>query len=507
MIKHMMSAVAATLLLCVGALAQVPPEVTLFKNVKVFNGVEDKLHDVDVLVVRNKIHKVDRNIPETGTWEVEADTSVAKQVFAPTSGDLSGGYTFHIQRDDGESETIQVKANVIDGGGRTLMPGLIDAHVHLNLQMLENPAAIDGVNNMTWEEVGAMAYESAHEYLASGFTTVRDLCGSHDGLRRRIDDGTLTGPRIYLSGACISQTTGHGDWRPPSGVVRKNRNETSQVEDLGIVILADGADEVLKACRNNLAGGADFCKMMAGGGVTSQRDPIHSLQGTPEELAAMMTALKQWGSVGAVHAYHDESVRNALEAGVLSIEHGNLMSDPETFKLVKKMDAWVVPAMAGFSPQLLDHPVYGNPNLPLAAKVRRIAENYETWVELANKYEINLGFGSDVVVSNKLSSRSTRDFQMYQFAEAFGAYRTMKAMTSDNGRLMALTGQNNPYPARLGVIEEGAYADIILVDGNPLKDISLLGAVDDMFANPRSAPTIPTIPFVMKDGQIYRNEL
>lgn len=483
-----------------------PSEVTLFKNVKVFNGTEDQLYDVDVLVVKNKIHKVAKDIPETGTWQVELPAGSASKVVPQIGGDLASGYRFLVQ-ESGTIETVEVKVNVIDGGGRTLMPGLIDAHVHLNLQMLENPSAIDGVNNMTWEEVGAMAYESAHEYLSSGFTTVRDLCGSHDGIRRRIDDGTLTGPRIYLSGACISQTSGHGDWRPASGVVRRNQTETSQAEDLGIVILADGADEVLKACRNNLAGGADFCKMMAGGGVTSQRDPLHSVQGTPAELAAMVTATHQWGSVGAVHAYHDESVRNALEAGVLSIEHGNLMSDPETFKLVKEKDAWVVPAMAGFSPQLLEHPVYGNPNLPLAAKVRQVAGNYETWVRLADKYEINLGFGTDVVVSNKLSSRSTRDFQMFQFAQAFGTFRTLKAMTSDNGRLMALTGKNNPYPGKLGVIEEGAYADIILVNGNPLEDISLLGAVDDMFASPRAEPTISTIPFVMKDGKIYRNTL
>lgn len=407
----------------------------------------------------------------------------------------------------GSSITVPKGAEVIDGAGRTLMPGLIDAHVHLNLQMLENPAAIDGVNNMTWEEVGALAYESAQEYLYSGFTTVRDLCGSHDGLRRRIEEGTLTGPRIYLSGACISQTSGHGDWRPASGVVRKNGNETSQVEDLGIVLLADGADEVLRACRNNLAGGADFCKMMAGGGVTSQRDPLHSFQGTPEELRAMATATDQWDTVAAVHAYHDGSVVNALEAGARSIEHGNLMRDPKTFALVKKKDAWVVPALAGFSPQLLDHPVYGNPKLPLAAKVRLVAENYENWVKLANKSGINLGFGTDVVVSNKLASRSLRDFQMGMFAQAFGNHRTLKAMTSDNGKLMALTGLNNPFPAKLGVIEEGAYADLILVNGNPLEDLSVLGAANDMFASPRGDRTITTIPFIMKGGVIYKNTL
>lgn len=444
-----------------------PPQF-LFTNVMVFDGTSEELYKADVLITGNKIDQV-----STEPLAVIQSTNMA----------------------------------VIDGGGRTLMPGLIDAHVHLNLQLLENPSAIDGVNNMTWEEVGALAYESAQEYLYSGFTTVRDLCGSHDGLRKHVDTGTLTGPRIYLSGACISQTSGHGDWRPASGVVRKNGNETSQVEDLGIVILADGADEVLKACRNNLAGGADFCKMMAGGGVTSLRDPLHSMQGTVDELKAMITATDQWDTVGAVHAYLDESVKNALEAGVRSIEHGNLMSDRDTFKLVKKKDAWVVPAMAGFSEQLLKHPVYGNPDLPLRGKVMQIMENYDTWVELANKTGINIGYGTDVVVSNLLSSRGLRDFQMGQFDEAFGRFRTLKAMTSDNGKLMQLTGKNNPYPGKLGVIEAGAYADIILVDGNPLEDLAVLGATYDMWAPPRATQTVSSIQLVMKDGKIYRNEL
>jgi imidazolonepropionase-like amidohydrolase len=440
----------------------------LFTNVMVWDGTSEALRKADVLVTGNTIAEIS-----------EEPLAVIQ------STDMT----------------------VIDGGGRTLMPGLIDAHVHLNLQLLENPLAIDGVNNMTWEEVGALAYESAQEYLYSGFTTVRDLCGSHDGLRKHIEAGTLTGPRIYLSGACISQTSGHGDWRPPSGVVRRNQTETSHVEDLGIVILADGGDEVLKSCRNNLAGGADFCKMMAGGGVTSQRDPLHSLQGTMVELRAMVQATGQWDTVGAVHAYHDESVRRALEAGVMSIEHGNLMSEASTFRLVKKMGAFVVPAMAGFSEQLLEHPVYGNPDLPLRGKVEQITKNYENWVELANKTEINIGFGTDVVVSNLLASRGVRDFQMGQFDESFGKLSTLKSMTSGNGELMRLTGKNNPFPGKLGVIEVGAYADIILVDGNPLEDLSVLGATYDMWAPPRATRSVGTIPFVMKDGKIYRNIL
>lgn len=221
----------------------------------------------------------------------------------------------------------------------------------------------------------------------------------------------------------------------------------------------------------------------------------------------MVTATGQFETYGAVHAYHDESVRNALEAGVMSIEHGNLMKDPETFKLLKKKNAWLVPAMAGFSSDLLEHPFYGNPANPTYEKVKQVMDNAETFIELANKYKVNMGFGTDVVVSALLPSRGIRDFQMGQWVESFGALRTLKAMTGDNGRLMALTGKNNPYPGKLGVIEEGAYADIILVDGNPLEDMSVLGASFDMWAPPRTEIGVKTIPFIMKDGKIYTNNL
>lgn len=444
------------------------PQQYLFTNVNVFDGTSNELINADVLVTDNKIDQV-------STEPLAVIQSV--------------------------------NMTVIDGGGRTLMPGLIDAHVHLNLMLLDNPQGIVGANLMTWEELGALAMRASQEYLYSGFTTVRDLCGTSTGLRKHIDKGTIDGPRIYLSGACISQGSGHGDWRLESDVVRQSTGELSRVEQLGLTVIADGPHEVLKAARNNLAGGADFTKMMAGGGVTSDRDPLSSIQGTMEELEAMSKANAHFGTMGAVHAYMDVSVERALKAGVLSIEHGNLMSEPSTFKLMKKVDGWVIPAMAGFSPQLLEHPYYGNPANPAYEKVKLLIDNRETWIELANEYEVNVGYGTDVVVSNITASRGARDFQMSQFAEAFGNLRTLKMMTGDNGRLMALTGAMNPYPDKLGVIDAGAYADIILVDGNPIEDISLLGAAPEMFGVPRETIGIPTIPFVMKGGKIFRNEL
>jgi imidazolonepropionase-like amidohydrolase len=446
-----------------------PKPQILFTNVNVFDGKSDKLTEgMSVLVEGNLIKEV-------------------------------------------STETIDAPgATVIDGEGRTLMPGLIDAHVHLNMQFVGygNDRGIQGAQLFTWEEIGALAYEAAREYLPAGVTTVRDLCGMSQGLRKHIDSGALKGPRIYLSGACVGQSSGHGDWRLEPEVIRQD-GEKSNLELLGFTTLADGANEVLKATRNNLAGGADFTKMMAGGGVTSERDPIESVQGTAEELGAMVAATSQFGTIAAVHAYHDESVQNAIRAGVMSIEHGNLMMEPKTFQMVAEADAWIVPAMAAFADEVLEHPYYGNPDLPAYAKTAKIQKNGETWIRLAKESNVNLAFGSDVVVSTKDVWRGSRDFQITQWGRAFGNLRTLKAMTSDAGKLMALTGDMNPYPdAALGVINVGAYADIILVDGNPLEDLSLVGASPKMFGvESRPTPSVDTIPLVMKDGLIVKNTL
>lgn len=468
--KHMVATTAfsASLAIAGQGFAQEESFPILFTNVHVFNGVdEQRIENANVLVVDNLIAEIS------------------------------------------EEPLVAANATIIDGGGRTLMPGLIDAHVHLNMQFGGHGTdrGIQGMQNMTWEEIGALAYESAREYLPAGVTTVRDLCGMSQGLRKHIDSGTLEGPRIYLSGACLGQRSGHGDWRWDPSVLRDDGGK-SNLELLGVTTLTDGADAVLAAARNNLAGGADFVKMMSGGGVTSERDPIESVQGTHEELSAMATATSQFGTISAVHAYHDVSVQNAILAGVVSIEHGNLMAEPETFKMVAEADAWVVPAMAAFAEDIFEHPYYGNPDLPAYGKVKKIIVNADNWIKLANEYRINIGFGSDSIITTKDGWRQTRDFQITQWGRAFGNLRTLQAMTSDNGRLMALTGDMNPYPeAKLGVIEVGAYADIILVDGNPLEDLTLIGASTEMFGESRPTPSVDTIPFVMKDGVIFKNTL
>ena len=393
---------------------------------------------------------------------------------------------------------------IIDLSDRFVLPGLFDGHVHLGFQSGGNPLL--GFRQSDSEQaLTAMIF--ARRTLAAGFTTVRDLCGTGPGLRNLIDSGFISGPRMYISGACISQTSGHADFRMDSEAVTPNFGD-STLERLGITILADGVDEVLKATRNNLARGADFTKMMGGGGVSSDRDPIESVQGTLEEIGAMVLATGHYGTYGAVHAYHDRSVQRAVNAGIRSIEHGNLMVEPESFKMVADADVWLVPALGGFAKELMDHPYYGNPANPAHFKAKRVNDNGTNWVKLANLYQINMGFGTDIVVVGKRSSRNLRDYQITQWGESFGNLRTLKAMTSDNGKLMALTGTKNPYPNKLGVIEPGAYADLILVDGNPLEDLAVIGAVPSMFKTiPRDTPSVPSIRLVMKNGVVYKNTL
>jgi imidazolonepropionase-like amidohydrolase len=218
--------------------------------------------------------------------------------------------------------------------------------------------------------------------------------------------------------------------------------------------------------------------------------------------------MKHFGTYAAAHAYLDESVQRALNAGFMSIEHGNLITDPNTFKLVAKKGAWIVPAMGGFSKELMDHPYYGNPENPAYEKAKRINDNGAKWVQLANKYKVNMGFGTDIVVVGKATSRNLRDYQITHWGESFGNLRTLKAMTSENGKLMALAGDMNNYPKKLGVIEPDAYADLILVDGNPLEDLSLIGAIPSMFkSKPRATPSVPTIRVVVKNGVIVKNTL
>lgn len=496
-LKTFATAALAALTLPAAQAQDGPETVTLFKNVKVFNGTEDKLHDVDVLVVRNRIHKVAKDIPTAGTWEIDLKTRGAKQLSNPLGG--ANTYTFNTL-ENGESATKEVKVQVIDGGGKTLMPGLIDSHVHFNLSM---DGGRPGMEMSRWDSIAAHGVAAAQEWLADGITTARDMGGMSDGLRGLIDKGLIDGPRLYLCGGMISQTSGHGDMLLDSQIDPSENN----LAKLGILHLADGPDEVRKAVRKNFNLGATHMKVMMAGGVAGDKSPTFASQYTDSEITAAVEEAATRDAYVAVHVYRDEHIKRALNLGVMSIEHGQFISE-DTAKLMKEKGAFIAPYIAAVqSDEILTHPVYGNKNSFEYARTVEMKEETKNFVDIIKKVKPNIVFSIDVVSTNGVEARRHRDHEKWIFAESFGNFEALKAMTSTGGKLAKLTGRSNPYPHNLGVIEEGAYADILIVDGNPLEDITVLGGNKEWFnAKPRERG-IETINLIMKDGKVFKNTL
>lgn len=441
------------------------PNQVLFKNVNVFDDKASKLKNkMNVLVEGNKIKTI-------------------------------------------SSKAIKAnrKATVIDGKGKTLMPGLISSHVHLTHTLASG--GVQGFEAMTWEEIGAVAASSAKEYLMMGFTTVRDMGGMADGFKRAIDKGLLEGPRIYPAGAYIAQTSGHADLRLRS---QPNAQVTgiqySNLERLNIIRLADGVPNILTAVRDNFANGAAYIKIHAGGGIASERDPLHTVQYTPQELQAANQAVRNWDTYWTVHAYSTETVNQALDAGAMCIDHGQMI-DEKTMRWIVKDGIFLVSNLSGMSDGLLKHPYFGNPANPSYKKTVQFMAASKNFAALVNKYKPKWAFGDDLVLSSQTYFRQHLDYEKWYAGKLFGNFEALKGMTSAPGELAALTGQNNPYPGKLGVIEEGAYADILIVNGNPLKDLASIGANKGWFeAKPRSQD-VPSIKLIMKDGKIYKNTI
>jgi imidazolonepropionase-like amidohydrolase len=372
---------------------------------------------------------------------------------------------------------------VIAGNGRVLMPGLIDAHWHGF--MAATPLAL--LMTASSDYLLLLAARQAETTLMQGFTTVRDLGGPVFGLKRAIDEGVLVGHRIYPSGAMISQTSGHGDFRFPFELPRLPGGPLSHSEVEGIAAIADSPDEVRLRAREQLRLGASQIKLMAGGGVNSPNNPIQSVQFTEPEIRAAVEAAENWGTYVTVHAYTPRSIRQAIAAGVKCIEHGQLIDEP-TVKLMADKGIWW-----SLQPLMDDEDTP-----PMDPATRRSAlEVYagtENAYKLARKYNVRVAFGADVLFSPHVASarhgaQLTKLMRWYQPAEL------LKMATADNGELMALSGFINPYPGKLGVVEEGALADLLLVDGNPVENIKL---IEDPAKN---------FVVIMKNGQIYKNTL
>lgn len=406
-----------------------------------------------------------------------------------------------------EDPLVVANGRIIDGGGRTLMPGLIESHVHLNLQHVVG--GYDTLEQRDWQEIGAMAAFTAHSLLMDGFTTVRDPGGAQVGIKRAIDRGDAIGPRIYNAVAVISQTAGHGDFRL-AGQTRLNDRYTFKAAQLGITHIVDGYDATLSAARQNLANGAVFNKMMLSGGVFSSKDPLHTRQGTDDEIRAVVEASDAWGTYAPAHIFRAEDAQRGIRLGLKDILHIPFL-DVETAELMVEKGIWYNPQLSVSTAEAIEV-VFGPEMSVNKAKSLVVSEASARQLQVMKDVPALLEttvFGVDTVTNTPAAAIRARDHEIWFWADAFGTLEALKSMTSRGGQLAELTGELNPYPAGpLGVITPGAYADILLIDGNPLEDITLIGGNPEGFKGPdRKAGEIPAMDLIMKDGVIYKNTL
>lgn len=373
-------------------------------------------------------------------------------------------------------------ARTIDCGGRVVMPGLIDAHWHTVFAGLPIMALMSADVGFIFLAASAQAERT----LMRGFTTVRDLGGPAFILKQAIDEGLAVGPRIYPSGAMITPTGGHGDLRPVSDLPRSPGGPPTDMERKGAAAIADSAEEVRLRVREQLLQGASQIKLIGGGGVSSPRTTLDMLTFGPDELRAGVEAAVDRGAYVTVHAYPPAAIRRALDAGARCIEHGHLMDD-QTARAMAEKGVW-----------LSTQPFVGEDDVaPLTGQSRtnllQVIGGTNTAYALAKRRGVKTAFGTDMLFSPEIAER--QGLMLTHLSRWYGPAEILRMATSVNAELLAMSGARNPYPGRLGVIEAGALADLLVVNGDPLKDIGLLAAPDRNLA------------VIMKGGRIYKDAL
>ncbi|KAE9625565.1 amidohydrolase family protein [Parasedimentitalea maritima] len=424
------------------AQAQDEPRQVLFTNVNIFNGVDDGLiENASVLVEGNLIKTVSTD---------------------PISAE--GAYT-------------------VDGEGRTLMPGLIDMHSHLCFRngMLEFR---DGYDQMA---AGAYTAFAMNDYLDQGFTTVRDAGCNILGVAKAVNNAIIPGPRIFPSGGFLSQTGGHAD----TGSFNDRIGDQDKLEQGRVGFIVDGVPEVIKAARHNLRAGATQIKIMAGGGVASEFDPLHMTQFSVDEMEAIVGVAEDYGTYVHAHAYHDKSVNRAIDAGVRVIEHNFLVSEETVIRMKEEGVALSVQAVMSLQ-------AFGDPesitffSADQKAKATQVNKGAEQMMKWAVKHDLLMVTGGDMFGPDLF--RQADNILWFNDKIANNPALALKTATGNAAEVLSWSGGMNPYKeGTLGTIVEGGYADIILVDGNPLEDLTSIKR--------------DTVDFVMKDGDVYKNWL
>jgi imidazolonepropionase-like amidohydrolase len=431
---------AASLVAAAVPAAAQTAKLVLFENVRIFDGVSDRL--------------------------------------SPSSNVLVSGNT--IKTISAQPIPREAGMTVVAGQGRTLMPVLIDAHTHIMFETVSQVAILTGDIGF----VNVAAVKAANDMLLRGFTSIRDLGGPVFGLKRGIDAGLVPGPRIWPSGAFISQSGGHGDFRLPNDMPARPGDYTYS-ERAGGAAIADSPDMVRQRAREQLALGASQIKLMAGGGVASSYDPLDVTQYTVPELRAGVEAAENWGTYATVHAYTPRAVRQALEAGVRCIDHGHLLDESTAALMAEKTIWW------SLQPFLDDRPSPYPDGSASRAKQLEMYSGTDTAYGLARKYNIKTAWGTDTLFEPAIAA--IRGRQLSKMTRWYTAAEVLRMATSVNAQLLGLSGPRSPYAGTLGVVKEGALADLLLIDGDPTGNIRL---IEDPDSN---------LKVIMKDGMVYKN--
>ena len=442
--KTMLRVFLASAFLATPAVAQDAPNRVLFTNVNIWDGNSDGLQNgMSVLVEGNLV------------------TQIAASISVP--------------RD----------ATVIDAGGRTLIPGLIDMHSHLSIM----EGMLDGRDSFDQMAMGAMTGSVMRSYLDQGFTTTMDLGGNMLGVAKAVNLGRIPGPRIFPSGGFLSQTGGHGD----TGRFNDELDATNRLEEVDFAHIVNGRPEVLQAARHNFRAGATQIKIMGGGGVASEFDPLHAIQFTLDEMKAAVEIAEDYGSFVTVHAYHDGSVNRAIDAGVRLIQHNFLVSEETIIRMKEEgvalsLQGWVALVQFGDVDQI----TFFSPDQK--AKGKQVNAGARQMIEWAREHGILIVSGGDMF--GQLNAPMQAENLLIEETVGFTPVEILRHATSNAATVLGWTGGMNPYKyGTLGVIEEGAYADMILVEGNPLEDLSIIRDYTNNFR------------VIMKDGQIWKNTL
>ena len=457
-LNHLLAvtALAASLSPCIAQEEEKPTKV-LITNVSVWDGRANEVVPADILIADNLVESIGKDLAAEGAIK-------------------------------------------IDGKGGTVIPGLIDMHAHHAI----HEGMLEGRNSYDQMAIGAISGDRLRDYLDQGFTTTRDAGGNVSSLAKAVRLDRIPGPRIYSSGGFISQTGGHAD----TGMITDLLGDRDLLARSGFGHIVDGVAAVKQAVRHNLRAGATQIKVMAGGGVASEFDPIHMTQFTFEEMKAAVDVAADYGTYVLVHAYHDRAVNRAIDAGVRCIEHNFLVSE-ETIKRMKKegvaLSIQSVMSLEAFHPDnVAKISFFSADQKAKAVKVNSGASQMLKW---ALKHDLIMVTGGDMF-DNANVNRQIENI-MYLKTVGFSNVQALKTATSTAGQVLGWCGGMNPhkdaYPdlteqqkaekgIGLGVVEEGSYADLLVIDGNPLEKLEILRDRDNL-------------QLIMQDGKIWKNTL